>query len=96
MRVKFGSARAVIGAFAEPMAGAFERSPASVVRGAAQSMVVTWVPLARRRRRIRGFDQAEALARQLARRIGVPTGGPAPPPDRTPGSGVADEQAVPR
>lgn len=34
--------------------------------------VVTWVPLSRRRRAERGFDQAEALARVVARRLAVP------------------------
>lgn len=34
--------------------------------------VVTWVPLSRRRRTQRGFDQAELLARALAPRIGLP------------------------
>jgi ComF family protein len=34
--------------------------------------VVTWVPLARRRRARRGFDQAEALARAVAYRLRVP------------------------
>jgi ComF family protein len=34
--------------------------------------VVTWVPLSRRRRARRGFDQAEVLARAAARRLGVP------------------------
>ncbi len=34
--------------------------------------VVTWVPLSRRRRAERGFDQAEALARVVARSLGVP------------------------
>jgi predicted amidophosphoribosyltransferase len=34
--------------------------------------VVTWVPTSPARRRQRGFDQAELLARALARRIGVP------------------------
>lgn len=34
--------------------------------------VVTWVPLSRRRRAERGFDQAEALARVVGRRLGVP------------------------
>jgi ComF family protein len=34
--------------------------------------VVTWVPLARRREAERGYDQARALARPLAHRIGVP------------------------
>jgi ComF family protein len=33
---------------------------------------VTWVPLARRRRAERGFDQAKVLARALARRLDLP------------------------
>jgi ComF family protein len=33
---------------------------------------VTWVPLSRRRRARRGFDQAELLARAVARRTGLP------------------------
>jgi predicted amidophosphoribosyltransferase len=33
--------------------------------------VVTWVPLGRRRKRARGFDQAEALARPLAADAGL-------------------------
>jgi ComF family protein len=33
---------------------------------------VTWVPLSRRRRARRGFDQAEVLARVVARRAGLP------------------------
>lgn len=35
--------------------------------------VVTWVPLSHRRRAERGFDQAEALARAVARRLELPT-----------------------
>lgn len=34
--------------------------------------VVTWAPTSPSRRRQRGFDQAEVLARALARRLGVP------------------------
>ena len=34
--------------------------------------VVTWVPLSRRRRARRGFDQAEVLARATAARLGIP------------------------
>lgn len=33
---------------------------------------VTWVPLSRRRRARRGFDQAEVLARAVAARVGLP------------------------
>jgi ComF family protein len=34
--------------------------------------VVTWAPTSGRRRRQRGFDQAELVARQVARQLGVP------------------------
>jgi len=34
--------------------------------------VITWAPTSRRRRRSRGFDQAELIARGLARRWAVP------------------------
>ena len=47
-----------------------------MTRAAADRMsagdVITWVPLAKRRRRERGFDQAEVLARGLAARTGLP------------------------
>jgi predicted amidophosphoribosyltransferase len=33
---------------------------------------VTWAPTSRRRRRARGYDQAELVARVVARRLGVP------------------------
>lgn len=34
--------------------------------------VVTWAPLSRRRKRRRGFDQGEAMARAAARALGLP------------------------
>ncbi|MEM8747656.1 MAG: phosphoribosyltransferase family protein [Actinomycetota bacterium] len=34
--------------------------------------IVTWAPTAPRRRRERGFDQAEVIARTVARQLGVP------------------------
>jgi predicted amidophosphoribosyltransferase len=34
--------------------------------------VVTWIPTTAARRRDRGFDQAELLARAVGRRVGVP------------------------
>jgi competence protein ComFC len=34
--------------------------------------LVTWAPTSARRRRERGFDQAELVARQVARQLGVP------------------------
>lgn len=41
------------------------------VAPAAPGLVVTWVPTSGRRRRDRGFDQSELLARALARRLGA-------------------------
>jgi ComF family protein len=41
------------------------------VSPAAPGLVVTWVPTSGRRRRDRGFDQSELLARALARRLGA-------------------------
>ena len=35
-------------------------------------MLVTWAPTSPRRRRDRGFDQAQLLARAVARRLGLP------------------------
>jgi predicted amidophosphoribosyltransferase len=35
--------------------------------------VVTWAPTSTRRRRQRGFDQAEEIARTVGRQLGVPT-----------------------
>ena len=37
--------------------------------------LVTWVPLSRSRRRQRGFDQAEAMARAAAKELGLPVRG---------------------
>jgi predicted amidophosphoribosyltransferase len=37
-----------------------------------EGLVVTWAPTGDRRRRRRGFDQAELLARAVARRRGLP------------------------
>ena len=41
----------------------------------AQPELVTWVPVSRRRRRRRGYDQAELLAQELGRRLDVPVAG---------------------
>ena len=56
--------------------------------------VVTWAPTAPRRRRARGYDQAEVLARAVGRSLGVPTAGccagrPHRPADRTAPGGNA-------
>jgi ComF family protein len=45
---------------------------AVVALGPPPADAVTWVPLARRRRAERGYDQAQVLARALARELGLP------------------------
>ena len=60
MRMKFGGGRVVAEALAPFLVPALGRSPPG------PDPVVTWVPLGRVRRRERGFDQAEVLARALA------------------------------
>ena len=62
-RLKYRNARAAIPWLAAAMAG---------VVHADGLQAVTWVPTTTRRRRGRGFDQAELLARALARRLGLP------------------------
>jgi ComF family protein len=62
MRVKFSGWRSAARALAPLVADAARAAP---LRSDAQ--VLTWVPLGRRRRRTRGFDQAEAMARELGR-----------------------------
>lgn len=52
------------------------------VAPAAPGLVVTWVPTSGHRRRERGFDQSELLARAVARRLGA---GAAPLLRRRPG-----------
>jgi predicted amidophosphoribosyltransferase len=51
----------------EALAGAL------VALGPPEANAVTWVPLAPRRRAERGFDQAQVLARALARRLDLPS-----------------------
>jgi ComF family protein len=60
--VKFSGWRAVAADLAPAMAEVFDLG----------GEVITWVPLARRRRARRGFDQAEVLARAVAPRVGLP------------------------
>ncbi|HWC32723.1 MAG TPA: double zinc ribbon domain-containing protein, partial [Actinomycetota bacterium] len=52
--------------------GAHLAAAMAEVAGEARADVVTWVPLSRRRRARRGFDQAEVLARGVASAVGLP------------------------
>jgi ComF family protein len=66
MRVKFAGLESLAQALAPAVAEAAAASRAS------DDAVLTWVPLGRRRRRARGFDQAEAVARAVGRLTGRP------------------------
>jgi predicted amidophosphoribosyltransferase len=65
-RLKYRNARSALPFVAARMAALVE--PSSVD-------VVTWAPTAAARRRRRGFDQAQLLARAVGRRLGVPCRG---------------------
>jgi competence protein ComFC len=72
MRLKFGgqkSAADPLGAF---MLEALQRAPPEVNPSDVSCPVLTWVPLGRKRRRDRGYDQAEALARVVGELSGLP------------------------
>jgi len=62
-RLKYRNARAVLPALARALAGLVD---------AAAVDAVTWVPTTASRRRQRGIDQAELLARAVAHRLGKP------------------------
>lgn len=61
--LKNGDRRALVGWLADQLVAELE--PAA-------GALVTWAPTSRARRRARGFDQAELLARAVARRWGRP------------------------
>lgn len=54
-----------------PVADALAASMAAAAEGVGTEHTVTWIPLSRRRRARRGFDQAELLARAFATHRGV-------------------------
>ena len=63
--LKYGGERRL----AEPLAAALAKRWSRAGRG---GEVLTWVPVHPARRRERGFDQAEELARNVARGLGLP------------------------
>jgi predicted amidophosphoribosyltransferase len=65
LALKNGGHRALV----RPLAAAMARLVPAV-----DGLVVTWAPTSARRRRARGYDQAELLARALARRAGLRAG----------------------
>jgi predicted amidophosphoribosyltransferase len=93
-RVKYRGARAAVPWLAAAMVDALPPSLPS----AAEPAVVTWAPTSRERRRRRGFDPAELLARAVARRLGARCVGlldRAPGPPQTGRTG-ADRRRGPR
>jgi competence protein ComFC len=64
IRLKFSGLSTVAEALAPWMVEALARSPPPGP-SSGEPVVLTWVPLGRRRRRRRGYDQAEVLARQV-------------------------------
>jgi hypothetical protein len=62
-RLKYGNDRSTLRWLVDRLAGLLDPPP---------GVVVTWAPTSARRRRHRGFDQAELLAGALARRWAVP------------------------
>lgn len=66
-RVKYRNQRSALDWLAVGMAGLIDPEP-----GFGGSVVVTWTPTSDRRRRRRGFDHAELLARRVARHLGRP------------------------
>jgi ComF family protein len=73
MRLKFSGLSHTAQAFAPPMAEALARAPPppSAI-GREEPFLLTWVPLGARRRRERGYDQAEILARAVEGLTGWP------------------------
>ena len=69
IRLKFGGLRTTAVAMAPWMVWALATSPPEG-SGDRAPTVVTWVPLGSRRRRIRGYDQAELLARAVGAIMG--------------------------
>jgi predicted amidophosphoribosyltransferase len=69
IRLKFAGLRSTAAAVAPWMVWALARSPPAVTADP-ESIAVTWVPLGVARRRARGYDQAEALARAVGKLTG--------------------------
>lgn len=73
MRLKFSGLSQVAQAFAPSMVEALARAPpVQWLDRKDEPFVLTWVPLGGRRRRARGYDQAEMLARAVRSLTGWP------------------------
>lgn len=67
LRYKFRSMRQYAGAYARLLA-------MRLLRQGGEYDLITWVPVSAKRRRKRGYDQVELLARQTAAEFGIPCG----------------------
>lgn len=65
--LKYANARTLVRPFARRMA-----AQVVAMGGIGEIDIVTWAPTSASRSRRRGFDQAELLAREVARMLGVP------------------------
>jgi ComF family protein len=80
MRFKFGGERSAADPLGAGMAGLLRMASPPAVRGPPPVAplpepappAITWVPLGPSRRRARGYDQAELLARAVGRHAGLP------------------------
>jgi competence protein ComFC len=69
MKLKFGRLRSVSEGLAPWILQALARAPPHVL-ASGEAQILTWVPLGKGRRRSRGYDQAEALARSVSKLAG--------------------------
>lgn len=66
LRFKFGGRQQYARFYASYLAASVEKLPQE------DCALVTWVPISRRRRLERGYDQAQLLAQETARQLGLP------------------------
>jgi competence protein ComFC len=69
MKLKFGRLRSVSDGLAPWILQALARAPPDIL-ASDEAPILTWVPLGKGRRRSRGYDQAEALARSVGKLAG--------------------------
>ncbi|MDD6261879.1 MAG: ComF family protein [Clostridiales bacterium] len=72
-RFKFSNRSSYAGAFARCMAARWRRAVNLLPDGDRyRPDIVTWIPVSKKRKRKRGYDQSELLAREVAELLGVP------------------------
>ncbi len=88
LRYKFGGKTYYAGHYAKWMVDCIRRNREETFD------CVTWVPLSRRRRLRRGYDQAELLAGEIALQLGIPLRSTLKKAHRTPLSAMKGERAL--